>query len=230
MTYQQIYTAVENIRFDAALLTVAGGIKDWIRAREAEVWQYADWPLEDGAVLNLAVVNGVATIALPTGLSFQAQELEIFDENGFALEFMAPRRFYERYQPYNVPSITPGYGEAWTLTTDLSGAPAATPQVRIGPIPNGSRTYTVRGWSLPISRSAAAVYKIGAMSADSDLPWWPDDFHYFLVDGAIATGKRQRNDPTWQADEGFFQNGLERLAETMIPLERIGLPRQWGGC
>jgi hypothetical protein len=86
----------------------------------------------------------------------------------------------------------------------------------------------VRGWALPIKRTAAATWALGLMSADADLPWWPDEFHYFLVDGAIAYGKRLESDSTWQADESIFQGGLERLADALLPIARRGV-EQWGG-
>jgi hypothetical protein len=65
------------------------------------------------------------------------------------------------------------------------------------------------------------------MSAGSDLPWWPDAYHYFLVDGALATGKRQLGDPSWQQDEAAFQSGLQRLRSELIPAARTELV-QWG--
>jgi hypothetical protein len=224
MTYLQIYTAVQALRFDASILTTDGGIKQWIRAREGEIWQYADWPQKESVEINLTVSNGVATAPLPAGFLATAQLLTIKDEFGAELEFLPPARFYEIYQPLIVPAVVTGLGEAWTLTTDPVGG---TLQIRIGPTPQGAKTYTVRGWTLPIKRTAATTWAIGTMSADADLPWWPDDYHYFLVDGALATGKRQLGDPSWAQDESAFQQGLSRLAHELMPARGVEI---WGEC
>jgi hypothetical protein len=135
MTYLQIYTAVQALRFDASILTTDGGIKNWIRAREGEVWQYADWPQKESVEINLTVSNGVATAPLPAGFLATSQLLTIKDEYGSELEFLSPARFYEIYQPLIVPAVVSGLGEAWTLTTDPVGG---TLQIRIGPTPQGA--------------------------------------------------------------------------------------------
>ena len=226
MTYAQIYQAVQNTRFNAAILSTAGGIKDWIRAREAEVWQYADWPIKDSSLIAISIVAGAAVVNLPPGVTITPQLIQVFDENGIELDFMDPAEFFEEYQPRQVPSVSPGPGEAWTITTDpLSGSGAM--QLRVGPTPNAARSYTVRGWTLPIKRTAAATWSLGTMSADTDLPWWPDDFHDFLVDGAVARGKRLQSDPSWPNDEQAFQAGMARLEDTLIPTGRVGA-EQWG--
>ena len=68
------------------------------------------------------------------------------------------------------------------------------------------------------------------MSADTDLPWWPDDYHLFLVDGAVAYGKRLEGDFSWQSDDQVFQQGLARLASELLPFARPGAGGQvWGG-
>lgn len=230
MTYAQIYQAVQNIRFNATILSTPGGIKDWIRAREGEVWQYADWPLKESADPQVSVVNGAATIALPSTFTFPDQLLQLFDENGQMLSFLDPEQFFRRYEPSNVPTVSAGPGEAWTITAqNIAGV--ITPQLRIGPTPSTNRTYTVRGGHLPICRSAAGAWKLGTMSADTDLPWWPDDYHYFLVSGAIALGKRNQSDPSWQPDEQDFQQGMTRLASELLPFARPGAGGEiWGAA
>lgn len=226
MTRAQIVTEVQNAGFPNDAPTTLS-IQRWIAAREGEVWQYADWPIKDTAVLNVAVTNGVATIPLPTGITIAPQVFQLFDENGSELDFLDPMRFYSRYQPYVVPSVSAGAGESWTITTDVSSGGTVTLQLRVGPTPNATRTYTVRGWSLPICRSAAATWKLGTMSADTDLPWWPDDFHFFLVSGVVALGGEMNNMLDSQVHEQRFQQGLDHLADELLPIGRLATG-QWG--
>jgi hypothetical protein len=225
VTATQIWTAIQNLRMDASILTTDGGIKNWVSAREGEVWQYADWPQKNMANLNLSVVGGTATVALPTGMTWTSQSLQVFDNYGNELLFMEPDNFYRFFYAAASSPLPSGTPAAWTLTTDTSAG--ATLQIRVGPTPVASATFTIRGWALPISRSAATVYQAGVMSAGTDLPWWPDAYHYFLVDGALATGKRQLGDPSWQQDEAAFQSGLQRLRSELIPAARTELV-QWG--
>jgi hypothetical protein len=224
VTYAQIYGSVIANRFDASLTAL---VKDWIRAREGEVWQFADWPEKKTAMLNVTVTGGTATVALPAGMSWTTQEVQLFDEYGYELEYLQPEEFYRRYQPLTAQGTSQGYGQAWTLTTD---AVAGTLQIRIGPTPSSSKTYTVRGWTLPIKRTAAATWAPGTMSADTDLPWWPDDYHFFLVEGAAALGGKLLGDLDYDPLEADFQAGLRRLRKELCRREiRVWGESSYGG-
>jgi hypothetical protein len=100
-------------------------------------------------------------------------------------------------------------------------------QFRVGPTPAANATFTVQGWTLPIKRTAATTWALGTMSSDTDIPWWPDDFHHFLVPGVIAWGQRQYSGLGWEPLEQDFQQGLERLKKELIPAGRSELD-QWG--
>lgn len=227
MTYQQIYQAVQNIRFNttSGLLSNPGGIKDWIRARETEVWEYADWPIKD-ADTPLTVSASTPTIALPGNFfRWPEQGLQLYDDLGDELDYLNPDEFYDAFQELVVANQK-GRPSAWTIHSDVSGS-VLSPRIRLGPTPDVGYTFRLRGWSLPVKRTASDTWGLGTMSADTDLPWWPDDYHDFLVDGALARGKRNNNDPSWQADEQAFQQGLRQLEDSIMGPQKGGT-QQWG--
>lgn len=225
MTFASIYNEVANIRFNTQTSTIAF-IKNWVNAREGEVWQYADWPIKQATQLNLTVTGGTATIALPLGMTWTSQGITVRDNYGDELSYLDPYDFFEAYGAAASATVPSGTPESWTLVTD----PTATGALlfRVGPTPSASATFTVHGWNMPIKRTGASTWSTGTMSADSDLPWWPDAYHYFLVSGAIALGKRLSSDPSWQADEQDFHDGLARLRKEVMPLQRDEA-EQWGG-
>src|SRR5438874_752105 len=157
MTYQQIYNAVSASRFDPTLIGAGTStlptVKDWIRAKEGEVWQYTDWPIKNSAQLNVTVTGGTATIPLPAGFSFPTQEISLYDNWGSRLDYMKVEDFYDQYQPAADLAQT-GFGESWTYSSGVSGG-VVTPAIRIGPTPGASTTFTVTGWTLPICRDTA---------------------------------------------------------------------------
>lgn len=224
MTFASIYAEVAALRFNTQTATIAL-IKNWITAREGEIWQYADWPIKHGTQLNLTVTGGTATAPMPSGVTWTAQGIHIYDDYGSELDYLPPADFYAAYGASPSSVLPNSLPEAWTLVTDPTASGALT--FRLGPTPSASATFTVEGWNLPIKRTAASTWAIGTMSADADLPWWPDAYHYFLVSGAIALGKRLQSDPSWQADEQDFQQGLARLKEELLPIDRMAVT-QWG--
>lgn len=231
MTFADIYTAVKNIRFDASLVTAfgTGGIKDWVRACEAEVWRAADWPIKDSVQLTLPIVSGTATAAVPSGFSNPAQGLSIFDDFGDELTFLEPHEFFQAYGARPAAPISNQRPEAWTLVFDPTLSSSNDLLFRVGPTPNITVNFTVQGWNLPIKRTAATTWAIGTMSADTDLPWWPDDYHYGFVDGPLAMGKRQYGDPTWQGDRQAFTEWLASLVSELSTNDR-GPVEIWGEC
>jgi hypothetical protein len=224
VTFLSIYTEVANLRFNASSAMVAQ-IKNWVNAREGEAWQYADWPIKESTQFNLTVVGGTATVALPTGMLQTSQGIDIYDDYGNSLDYLEPAEFYATYGAAPSSPLPNSAPEAWTLVTDPASPGALS--FRLGPTPSASKTFTIQGWNLPVKRTATSTWAIGTMSADTDLPWWPDPYHYFLVSGAIALGKRLQSDPSWQSDEQDFQSGLERLRKELLPAGRREV-LQWG--
>ena len=222
MTYAQIKAAVAAIRGDQGSLGT-----DAIRDREVEVWQYNDWPIKQSIELSLTVTGGVATVAVPSGFSNPAQGLHIYDDYGDELDYLAPADFFASYGASPASPVANNRPEAWTLVVDPTASGLLS--FRLGPTPLSGATFSLQGWNLPIKRTDATHWSIGTMSADTDLPWWPDDYHGFLVDGAVAQIKRRFGDPSYGPDEGAFQAGLTRLAHELQPAAR-GAVEVWGEC
>lgn len=224
MTFAQLVLECFDVAFSSRQVKPQQ-VKRWLGTREAEVWQFANWPIKQSVELNLTVTGGVATVALPAGFSNVAQGLHIFDDYGGELAYLDPDDFFANYGAAPASPVASNRPEAWTMTVDPTASGALV--FRFGPAPLASATYAVQGWNLPIKRTAAAVWAIGSMSADTDLPWWQDDYHYWLVDGAVAYGKRFEGVPTWQQHEQAFQAGLERLRHELMPAGR-GTVEVWG--
>lgn len=224
MTFASIYNEAINLRFNSTATKLAQ-VKNWVTAREGEVWQAADWPIKDSVQLSLTVTGGTATVPLPSGMTWTSQGIDVYDNYGAKLDYLAPDDFFAAYGAASSSPVASGTPAAWTLTTDPTASGALV--FRVGPTSSSSTTFSVSGWNLPIKRTAAAVWATGTMSGDTDLPWWPDAFHYFLVEGTIALGKRLEGDPSWQQNEQAFQTGLDRLRRELMPLERASL-EQWG--
>lgn len=217
MTFASIYNEAINLRFNSSA-TKTAQVKNWVNAREAEVWQYAAWPVKQSTQLSLTVSGGTATVALPSGMTWSSEGIDIYDNYGARLTYMDPAQFFRAYGSAPSSPLANSDPESWTLVTDPTASGALV--FRIGPTPSTGATFTIQGWNLPIKRTAASTWAIGTMSADSDLPWWPDAFHYFLVDGTIAYGKRLEGDSSWQQDEQAFQLGLDRLRKEVMPASR----------
>lgn len=223
MTYQDIYTTVQNIRFDLSFVTGlgTGGIKDWVKAREEEVWMYAPWPLKQSGAYTVTISG--SGFPLPAAFTEYTAAMELYNALGDKLEYMDTDELEQLVASYG--TTTPSGGpQFWTIEQTSSGG-VVTAAVKMDQADNGA-SYKVRGWSGPICRSSSSAYKLGVMSATTDLPWW-DVNHYFLVSGAVALGKRHHGDPSWQEDEQDFQAGLQRLEDTIIGT-RTPLT-QWGG-
>src|SRR5947207_883550 len=103
MTYQQIYQAVENTRFDSSLRDIPGGIKDWIRTREEEVWDYAPWPIKqlDGVSVsvNFSAPNKIPLYNAQVG--GVVESLQLYDQYGTKMEYLSPEEFTELVQSYS---------------------------------------------------------------------------------------------------------------------------------
>lgn len=214
MTFLQLYTEIALTRFNSSTSKI-GQIKNWINAREADVWRYADWPLKSA---DVAVTVTGGQVSVPLGGNFfrwPDQGLQLLDDLGDELSYLDPETFFRLYQPL-VASGARYKPEAWTVDTAVSGS-VATPQLHLGPTPQSGYTFRLRGWTLPIKRTAADTWALGFMSGDTDLPWWPDHEHYPLVDGAIAYGKRLEGDPSWRDDEARFKDWLQNLAWELLP-------------
>src|SRR6266496_2923404 len=164
MTFLSLYTEVANIRFNSTATKIAQ-IKNWINAREGEIWQYADWPIKDSTQLNLTVTGGTATVPLPTGMTWTSEGIVLRDNYGTELIYRKPREFFASYGSQPSATVPSGMPESWTLTTDPSASGALV--FRIGPTPSSSATFTVHGWNLPIKRTAASTWSIGTMSGDT---------------------------------------------------------------
>lgn len=221
MTFDELATATLSDRFSPERKPDA---KRWLVNRYGKVWAAADWPVKQSAVATLAVTAGSATSAVvPATLAAQTDPAQVFDQYGELVPYVTPAEFYRLFQS-DVAANVRGPALAWTIDTDATG----TSTIRFGPTPDTTVSFTIRGFQGPVHRTVAAptVYVAGTLSADTDVPWFPDDYHDTLVSGAMALGLKRENDPTYGPLDDEFRDGIADMIDELLPRQR-GI-RQWG--
>jgi hypothetical protein len=168
--------------------------------------------------------GGSGKFALPGAIAFFSQAMQMFDDHGILLDYVPPERFTELYDPYLLQAGAPtGSADVWTMYYDPV---ANVGSFQVAPAPAGTLSYRLQGWNLPVHRTTASDRATGMMLADTDMQWWPDGFEYFLVPGAISTGLKLENDPTWPPLEQEAQAGIRDLVDLLNPIQRSET-RQW---
>lgn len=168
-------------RFDESQRSNA---KEWINFRYARLWAKENWTFKQTTTTVSVALDGSSA-----PLGGLKRVFAVYDQTVSPL--------------YNeVPGIQPSefYGDA----TRTSGIPVGFTVIGDNiifdsPVSSG-RTYLVFG-----------ELEFTELSADSDEPLVPAEFHRVITHGAISEGLRQENDPTWQAAEEDYKNGYEDM-------------------
>lgn len=212
MTFDEIQDECIALRFKESQRT---SIKRWINLRYHFLWALADWPWKRVGPADLTITASDATPALPSGFD---RPLFIYDNLGQRVLWMEPDEFDELYL-YGELNSTRGRPQAfkWVNST-----------ITLGEIPDANYTYKIvyeRGMTYLASGSAETV---GAMTSASDTPIWDEQFHYVLVFGAIASGLRLENDPTYQQMEEEFSTMTQAMKDHYLPTLAASGPMQYG--
>lgn len=209
MDYNSTATHVIQARFKEAQ---RDKVKLWIRRRYSKLWAMADWPWKVVSGATLTVSAGDATPTPPTDIH---RPRSVYDENGWPLTLMTTEAFdsYGFGQYQNVP-------HAWKWENGV---------ITLGPTPSISATYSLTYERRIAHRNNSDVITDGSMSLDTDMPVWDNrEFDYILVPGAIATGLKEENDPTWQALEDEFGDIFNDMREYYLPSVAVYGNLQYG--
>lgn len=198
MTFAQICSEVQSIRFDAGQ---SDSIKRWVNQRYAALWGAEEWTFKY-AKANVTATTGTNTITnLPTDFGIATG---LWRADGFPLRYMPPKAYENLYQG----ATDTGAPEFYTV---INGS------IYLGPTSNEtSSSYLV-----------LYEKRLTALVNDSDTPAIPAERHYLLVIGALALGLALYNDFTYQFIEQEWQQGIAEMKQEWL-VDQRGDVTQWG--
>ena len=212
MTFSEIYGAVIDARFKSSQTMAA---KRWINMREAQVWSAAEWPWKIVGPTTLTVEAGDATPTLPTGMY---QPLAVYDDQGCRLSYMIQSDFDDAYL-YSQINGTTGRPTSFKWNNGT---------LTLGDVPDIAYNFMVTFTRKLSHYTNTAVITSGPMTADSDYPVYDSEWHQMLVIGAIATGLKVENDPTWEPLEMEFTTTLATMIDHYLPAVAVAGNMQYG--
>lgn len=192
MTFAEIQDEVITARFNAGQ---RASVKRWINYRYSWVWGHAEWPFKKVGPTSLTVTSGSQNVTEPSDI---ARVIRLYTDLGEPVRELEPERFDLAYSYH-------------TYTARPTDYKVVNGQIVLGPTPDANYTYKL-----------AYEKALTELSADSDTPAFPSRYHYLLVMGAIATGLKLENDPTWQPLEQEFVEAVGAMSEDLLPPDRAG--------
>lgn len=201
MEFFELQTKVLDTRFREARRPQA---KDWINWRYTWVNAQADWPWQAPAQQDFDIAGNELAVGVNVSRILNVRDVT----NDSDLKYLAGVEFKRMYSETDTAS-TP---ETYTLDTDDTGAVV----LKLGPPSAETTTVEIAFTRRPLM-----------LVADTDVPLWPENYHYLLVLGAASTGLKIENDPTWEALETEFLAGLDTMKTDILPPHQPE-PRQYG--
>lgn len=202
MTYDEIVTHVIQARFKEGQREK---VQRWVQRRYSLVWVMADWPWRRVGPTAVAVTASDSTPPMPSDIH---RPMAVYNERGELLVAMTAEAFDARYLTQIVEG-TLGTPEAWKWEDGV---------LTLAPTPQASGTFQLTYERRIAHRSSTDVLTDGVMDADTDLPVWSNrSFDYLLVPGAIATGLKEENDPTWRDLEEESRGIIDEMREFYLP-------------
>ena len=212
MTFKELQDECIRTRFKEGQRT---SIRSWINLRYHVLWGLADWPWKRVGPADFAITAADTTPTMPSDFD---RPLLMYDDQGEQVQWLEPDEFDATYLARELQgqSGKPS-GFKWVAGT-----------ITIGPIPDSNYTYKLvyeRGMSYLASGGAETT---GSLTADNDQPIWDTQYHYVLVPGAIATGLRLENDPTYEQMEEEFQTIIQSMRDHYLPVVATYGNQQFG--
>ena len=189
MQFSDIYGEVIALRFNSNYVTSA---KRWVNLRYAQAWNAEDWTFIP-ATANPTVTAGSNQLGgLPTALG---RINYLWDQNGAPISYLIPEEFFKiSWSPSSPSNGDPNY---YTVVNN---------SVFLTPTPVNSYSGT-SGWQMVYER------KLVELVNDTDVPLLPDEYHYALVHGALATGLSLVNDFTYAQQEEQWQAAIQSMMQ-----------------
>lgn len=212
MLFSDIYGEVIDARFTASQ---TNKVKHWINLREAQIWAAAEWPWKIVSHLPLAVETGVFTPTLPAEIQ---TPLAVFDDKGNSLTYLTESDFDNEFVPTQVTSTT-GRPSHYKWNNGF---------LTLGVTPDRDYSFSLSYYRRMSHYAYGPVFVPGPMTIDSDFPPFGDEWHEILVIGAISTGLKIENDPTWVPLEQEFGLMLSNMADYYLPAVAVAGNMQYG--
>lgn len=212
MTFQELQNECINLRFKESQRE---SIKRWINMRYQFLWTQADWPWKRMGPAAISIVSGNANPVLPADFD---RPLLMYDDRGDGVAWISPDEFDANYLFEELAS-TEGKPESFKWVNDV---------ITVGPVPDSNYTYRIvyeRGMTYMQNGTTPVT---GSMVANTDEPIWSEAYHYMLVPGAIATGLKLENDPTFPQFENEFELGLMSMKDHYLPTAAVFGNLQYG--
>jgi hypothetical protein len=212
MTFGEIQAEVIRTRFKEGQRE---SVKLWINTRYQGIWGFADWPWKRQGPVDIAVTTGSANPTLPTGF---LRPVMVFDDIGNELEWMEPDEFDREHRYLQLNDVTARSG-SFKWVDDV---------ITLGPTPNADATYSLVYDRKLTYLSGGSTPMTGFMVNANDVPIFDAAYHYALVVGALATGLRVENDPTYPQMEDEYSGLLSSMRDHYLPTASPGNHLQYG--
>ena len=201
MTFKEIQDECIAIRFKESQRT---SIKHWINMRYQFLWGMADWPWKRVGPVSIALQKGISNPVLPSDFE---RPILMYDEDGEGVSWLPPDELDANYF-FETLDGTSGKPESFKWVDDV---------ITVAPPPDQAYTYHLvyeRGMTY---MQGGTTPTTGLLSGNTDKPIWAEAYHYILVPGAIATGLRMENDPTFPQFEEEFGQVLQSMQDHYLP-------------
>ncbi len=212
MTFADIFNEVISARFKTSQTP---SIKRWINLREAQIWASAEWPWKLVGPTALAVAIGVDTPTVPSDID---RPSAIYDDQGSRMRYLTQTDFDDFYRAYTINSSR-GRSDAFKWNNGV---------LTLGPVPDATYSYTMAYLRRICHYDNTDALTDGPMVDDDDYPVYDVEWHEILTIGAIATGLKVENDPTWNSLEQEFGVMLTQMVEHYLPTVAVAGNTQYG--
>jgi len=198
MVFLDMISEIINFRFNQ---TQDLYVKRWLNMREQQVWAATEWPWKKLTNVTMQIDAGDSALDLPVAVR---RVINVYDQDGQPLSWIPPDEFASRNRavaPQGVPS-------EYTLSSN---------QIILSPTSAGVYDFSIDYERGIFHYDGSNTKANGPMSVDTDYPAWDEAWHWILVPGAMATGLKMENDPTWEPLEQEFVTGLDAMKEDLLP-------------
>lgn len=212
MVFSEIYGEVITARFNTGQTANA---KRWVNLREAQIWATAEWPWAIVGPTALVVTSTDSTPALPVDIDTPSA---IYDDHGDKLQYMIQSEFDDAFISPQLNN-TRGRPNAFKWNNGI---------LTLGPVPDTAYSFTMTYLRKICHYAAGTVLTTGPMTADTDFPVFDSEWHEILTLGAISTGLKIENDPTWTSLEQEFGIMLTGMVDRYLPAVATAGNMQYG--
>ena len=200
LTFLQMQSELTTLRFGEGKRS---NTKLWLNQRYQQLFNLRDWPFRQVSREPVTMANGGFTTLTPFR---RIVAVELSD--GSSLPYMTPSDMRLSY-PTNSTQAPPPQNY-----TTLNGV------VKVAPAADVPAFCSYQRAVCHYDEQGTVV--AGGFALDYDYPLWPEEHHYLLILGAMATGLKNVNDPTWQSVEQEYQGAVDQMIDDLMPPDLYG--------